>query len=141
MTETLPKATPLPGSVCAQYRTANGNTYGPYYFRFWREGGSLRKAYVPRDTVNGTMLACALWTVRKEEGSRESRRRRLRVYKAMLAALPGRLDWEVERDERRKRERRERRRKARAGPVARPGLDAAFASAMDHLEWLFEGRA
>jgi hypothetical protein len=50
----------LPGSVQAQYRKVNGKTYGPYYFRFWREKGRLRKKYVPRDQVDAIRAKCAL---------------------------------------------------------------------------------
>jgi hypothetical protein len=55
--EMLPKI-PRPwleaGAVCAQYvrcgkpncRCASGGLHGPYYYRFTREGGRLRKRYV-----------------------------------------------------------------------------------------------
>jgi hypothetical protein len=51
--ETLPK-TPLPGVVLSQWvrcgrpncHCTHGQPHGPYYYRFWREGGRLRKAYV-----------------------------------------------------------------------------------------------
>jgi hypothetical protein len=51
--ETLPK--PLPGVVCPQWVrcgrprcgcSRGGRLHGPYQYRFWREGGRLRKAYV-----------------------------------------------------------------------------------------------
>ncbi len=60
----LPKS--LPGAVVAQYRTAGGKTYGPYWFRIWREGGRLKKAYVRRGDLDATRAAC--------ERGRESRR-------------------------------------------------------------------
>jgi hypothetical protein len=52
-TESLPK-TPLPGVVCQQWvrcgrpncRCSRGHAHGPYFYRFWREGGRLRKVYV-----------------------------------------------------------------------------------------------
>ena len=52
MPKTLPKM--LPGTVHAQWfrcgkpacRCARGELHGPYYFRFWRESGKLRKVYV-----------------------------------------------------------------------------------------------
>src|SRR4051794_26074150 len=64
--ETLPKT--LPGVVCAQWRTcgkpacrcARGQRHGPYLYRFWRQGGRLRKRYVPRadlDVVRGRCQA------------------------------------------------------------------------------------
>jgi hypothetical protein len=45
---------PLPGAVCRQWvrcgnptcHCARGQRHGPYYYRFWREGGKLRKQYV-----------------------------------------------------------------------------------------------
>jgi hypothetical protein len=48
----LPKT--LPGVVCLQWvrcgrpncHCARGQLHGPYFYRFWREGGRLRKAYV-----------------------------------------------------------------------------------------------
>jgi hypothetical protein len=51
--ESLPK-TPLAGVVLPQWvrcgrpncRCARGELHGPYYARFWREGGRLRKKYV-----------------------------------------------------------------------------------------------
>jgi hypothetical protein len=44
----------LPGVVCPQWvrcgrpncRCARGRPHGPYHYRFWREGGRLRKQYV-----------------------------------------------------------------------------------------------
>jgi hypothetical protein len=50
--EPLPKM--LPGVVCRQWvrcgrpncRCARGRLHGPYHYRFWREGGRLRKAYI-----------------------------------------------------------------------------------------------
>jgi hypothetical protein len=61
---TLPKT--LPGAVCAEWkkcgkptcRCARGKLHGPYYYRYWREGGRLRKAYVPRREVGETMACC-----------------------------------------------------------------------------------
>lgn len=48
----LPKT--LPGAVCEQWRTcgrkncrcARGQPHGPYYYRFFRVNGRLRKEYV-----------------------------------------------------------------------------------------------
>jgi hypothetical protein len=50
--KTLPKT--LAGVVRPQWvrcgrpscRCARGQLHGPYHYRFWREGGRLRKAYV-----------------------------------------------------------------------------------------------
>ena len=60
----------IPGAVCAQYRHRNGKRYGPYYFRFWRERGRLRKQYVPLDQaelVRGLCLAHRLMHAREKE--------------------------------------------------------------------------
>jgi hypothetical protein len=38
-------------SLCAQYRLYNGRRLGPYWFRFWRENGVLRKEYIPQEQV------------------------------------------------------------------------------------------
>lgn len=63
--EPLPKM--LPGSLCKQWvrcgkagcHCARGELHGPYYYRFWREGGQLRKEYVRRENVEGVKAACA----------------------------------------------------------------------------------
>ena len=54
-------AQPLPkvGALCAQLvrcgtlgcRCARGELHGPYFYRFWRENGRLRKRYVRLDDV------------------------------------------------------------------------------------------
>src|SRR4051812_35403072 len=62
--EMLPKT--LPGVVCEQWKRCGrkncrcilGTLHGPYYYRFWREGGHLRKAYVPREAVADVRLRC-----------------------------------------------------------------------------------
>ena len=77
----LPKI--LPGTVCAQWvrcgkpgcKCARGKLHGPYYYRFWREDGRLRKVYVPRDKLDATSAAC------------EAYRREKRVVKDSLAFL------------------------------------------------------
>lgn len=59
--DSLPKTAPLPGCVIAQYRTVKGKSYGPYWFRTWRdEGGRQRKAYVRPEDVEAVRAACAL---------------------------------------------------------------------------------
>lgn len=63
--EALPKI--LPGAVCAQLvrcgrpscRCAQGQLHGPYYHRFWREGGKLRKAYVRPEDLENVQAQCA----------------------------------------------------------------------------------
>ena len=62
--ETLPKT--LPGAVCAQWRKcgkagchcARGELHGPYFARFWRQGGRLRKAYVRKAEVEDVRRRC-----------------------------------------------------------------------------------
>jgi hypothetical protein len=62
--KSLPKM--LPGVVCEQWnrrgrkncRCVKGLLHGPYYYRFWREFGRLRKAYVPRDAVADMRARC-----------------------------------------------------------------------------------
>lgn len=62
--ETSPK--PLPGVVCAQgvhwgrpdCRCARGELHGPYFYRFWREGGRLRKQYVKRPDMEQVRAQC-----------------------------------------------------------------------------------
>ena len=76
----LPKV--LPGTVVAQMvrcgkpgcRCARGELHGPYYYRLWREGGRLRKAYVARGALAEVRAACAARQVL--ERARRRRRRR-----------------------------------------------------------------
>jgi hypothetical protein len=63
--QTLPKT--LPGAVCVQWRRcgraacrcARGALHGPYYYRFWREAGRLRKAYIRRSELEQVRAYCA----------------------------------------------------------------------------------
>ena len=83
--KTLPKM--LPGAVCPQWKRcgkarckcARGTLHGPYYYRFWREDGRLRKAYVKRADVAGVRAAC------------EEERQFLRL--GQLARALGQQDW------------------------------------------------
>lgn len=43
--KTLPNSSELKGALCVQWRRS-GNAIRPYYYRFWRENGRLRKQYV-----------------------------------------------------------------------------------------------
>ena len=64
-TETLPKT--LAGVVCEQRvrcgkascRCSRGHLHGPYFYRFWRHQGRLRKVYVPRAAVERVRAECA----------------------------------------------------------------------------------
>jgi hypothetical protein len=56
----------LPGVVCWQWvrcgrpgcRCAKGNLYGPYAYRFFRQGNRLRKVYVRKALVDQVTEAC-----------------------------------------------------------------------------------
>jgi hypothetical protein len=64
MVRMLPKT--LPGAVCAQWvrcgkpgcRCAGGQLHGPYFYRFWREGGRLRKAYIRASKLAQVRAQC-----------------------------------------------------------------------------------
>lgn len=68
MQNPLPKIEPLPGTVQLQRvncgkpncRCATGKLHAAYY-RFWRERGRLRKAYVRRSDVEQVRAACAAY--------------------------------------------------------------------------------
>ena len=61
--ETLPKIEA--GTLHEQFvrcgrpgcRCADGRLHGPYFYRFWREAGRLRKAYVPRSQLEAVRAA------------------------------------------------------------------------------------
>lgn len=73
--KTLPKI--LPGAVCAQWvkcgkpncKCAHGELHGPYYYRFWRENGRLRKEYIPLAQVETVRAACEEWRQRKRRAN------------------------------------------------------------------------
>lgn len=60
----LPKT--LAGVVCQQFvrcgrancRCRLGQPHGPYFYRFWRDRGRLRKAYVRRADVTRVRAEC-----------------------------------------------------------------------------------
>ena len=63
----------LPGSLHAEYVRCGkavcgcmhgGEPHGPYWRRYWRQGGRTHKAYVRRDAVEQTAEAVALWRQR-----------------------------------------------------------------------------
>jgi hypothetical protein len=87
--ETLPKI-PFLGVVLPQWvrcgksncRCAQGRLHGPYFYRFWREGGRLRKTYVRPAEVEEVRAAC--------EARRRERKRvsvGLRLWRQMAALL------------------------------------------------------
>ncbi len=63
--KTLPKQSLL-GAVIPQYVRCgrptcpclHGTLHGPYYYRFWREDGRLRKQYVRLAEVTSVRAAC-----------------------------------------------------------------------------------
>jgi hypothetical protein len=87
MPESSPK--PLPGAVCPQWvrcgnhtcHCARGELHGPYYYRFWHEGGRRRKQYVRREQVEEVRARCQ---------ARREARRELQEWRQMwrdMAAL------------------------------------------------------
>lgn len=86
------------GWVCAQYRTVGGKRYGPYWFRFYYEGGRLRKRYVRVCELEETRRQCEEWRARRDH-SRAIRKRLKEIdyqFKLCLRgfALATRLDRE-----------------------------------------------
>lgn len=57
---------PLAGKVCSQFircgKTSchcnHGELHGPYYYRIWREGNSVRKVYVNSLEMEAVKAAC-----------------------------------------------------------------------------------
>ena len=64
-----PKIGALPGSLQPEWkrcgkpgcRCARAERHGPYWYRFWSEGGRRRKQYVPRGRVPAVAAAIARW--------------------------------------------------------------------------------
>ena len=71
MLDPLPKI--LPGTVCEQWIRCGKPTchcargHGPYFCRFWREKGRLRKAYVPRHQTREVTERCQARQEREQE--------------------------------------------------------------------------
>ena len=95
-------ATGLPGVVLAEKKRCgkancrctsgeDADLHGPYFYRYWREQGRLRKAYVPQGKVESTREACQ----RRQERERAERIRRAE-FKATLRSFRERAR-EVER--------------------------------------------
>ena len=86
--ETLPKTDgrdELPGVVLVEHkrcgkagcRCAGGrpeDLHGPYFYRYWRENGRLRKAYVTREEVRQVSAACLRRRVRRMDERRQRAR-------------------------------------------------------------------
>jgi hypothetical protein len=86
--ETLPK---IRGAVCVQWRIYKGKRLGPYYFRFWREDGKLRKRYIKRANLALTIAACR----KDREERREQRENHAEVMRWIREY--NRADREIER--------------------------------------------
>jgi hypothetical protein len=74
----IPLPQTLSGVVLEQYkrcgrrncRCSSGALHGPYFYRYWRQDGHLRKAYVPRNEVEAVRSQCRA----RQEEQREQRR-------------------------------------------------------------------
>ncbi len=83
----------LPGCVIAQYRRcgrptcrcASGPQHGPYFFHYWRAGGTARKRYIARPDAPRVAALCE--RRRAREISRRATRRLLRACAALSADL------------------------------------------------------
>ncbi len=75
----LPKTDALRGAVLSEMKRCGKpncrcssrrreDLHGPYFYRFHRESGRLRKAYVPKDRVDQVRAACARY--RQEQRAR-----------------------------------------------------------------------
>ena len=71
-----------------------GDLHGPYYYRFWREGGRLRKQYVPLDEVDAVRAACPRRRVAEARRKRraQAHRDRLRAQRDDLRDVEDLLD-------------------------------------------------
>ena len=98
----LAPATGLPGVVLAEKKRCgktncrcrsgeDADLHGPYFYRYWRQGGRLRKAYVPRPRVAAVRAACQ----QRQARERQERARR-GEFRALLRSFRERAR-EVER--------------------------------------------
>jgi hypothetical protein len=73
------------GWVCKQYVRRGQKLCGPYLYRFWREGGRLRKQYVPCASAEKTIALCTEWQslMRKVRAQRKATRKDLMVVRGM----------------------------------------------------------
>jgi len=86
-TKTLPKTRPLTGALIPEFkrcgkkncRCASGqreDLHGPYFYRFYRVGGRLRRQYVPRNEAAEVKIAC--------DAAREKRARGRRAFREIM---------------------------------------------------------
>ena len=99
-----PRLEPLKGEVCVQYircnkagcRCGRGDLHGPYHYRVWREGGSVRKAYVRPNDLAAVRAACDAYKA-MDQRLRELRRQRGDLVKHISGAWRvtqrGRRQW------------------------------------------------
>ncbi len=88
----------LPGCVIAQYRRcgrpncrcASGSQHGPYFFHYWRAGGTARKRYVARLDAPRVAALCDRRRARKI--SRRAVRCALRDCARLIGGLAGQAD-------------------------------------------------
>ena len=81
----ISKELPKIGTVCQQWvrcgragcRCSRGELHGPYSYLFWREGGRVRKRYVPRAQAPAVQVAC----VERRERERIARREKLIAWR------------------------------------------------------------
>lgn len=97
MTAPLPKPrrlTPLPGGVYAQYirctgrcaKCTDGAGHGPYWYRFYRVGGKVRKEYISARRVPYVRRQCAAWRAlrRQERQARQTALAEWRTTRGLL---------------------------------------------------------
>ena len=90
--KTLPKIE-LPGIVMSEMKRCGkqnckcssgekSDLHGPYYYRYWREQGRLKKQYVEAERVKETTAACIRRQIR-EKAEREDRERSQALIREM----------------------------------------------------------
>lgn len=77
----------LHGWVCRQYVRRGKKLCGPYWYRFWREGGRLRKQYVPRESAEIAIALCTEWQsfMRKVRAQRRATRKALKAVREIAS--------------------------------------------------------
>ncbi|MEO7716787.1 MAG: DUF6788 family protein [Capsulimonas sp.] len=78
----------LQGEICMQYtrcgkatcRCREGNLHGPYYYRVWRDGDSVRKEYVRRERLMEIQASCDAYRALMEQ-LKQARIKRLELQK------------------------------------------------------------
>jgi len=92
-------AEPLPGIVCSQFiqcgkpncRCRKGMPHGPYFYRIWRDGRTVKKVYVRAQDVARVRGQCERYGVLDEE---------LRALRARRLAYTARLWTQIRRSRR-----------------------------------------